>query len=107
MPEPTTNHSFKTCGGPEAITSTTIFKKRGGKTSSGGGGMLHPVNPLRVPLPKHKYIYIVFFTYSILYIYLFIYMYVLFSPEAGTKSKHRELNKFILRAVAHIILLCC
>ena len=29
-------HSFKTCGGPEAITPTTTFKKCGVKTSSGG-----------------------------------------------------------------------
>ena len=32
----TPNHSFMTCGGPEAFTSTTIFMKCGGKTSSGG-----------------------------------------------------------------------
>ena len=30
------NHSFMTCGGPEAFTSTTFCKKCGGKTSSGG-----------------------------------------------------------------------
>ena len=30
------NHSFMTCGGPEASTSATIFKKCGEKTSSGG-----------------------------------------------------------------------
>ena len=29
------NHSFMICGGPEAITSATIFEKCGGKTSSG------------------------------------------------------------------------
>ena len=28
------NHSFETCGGPEAITSTTMFKKCGVKASS-------------------------------------------------------------------------
>ena len=32
----TVNHSFMTCGGPEAFTSTTIFEKGGGKTSSVG-----------------------------------------------------------------------
>ena len=32
----TTNHSFKTCDGPEAFTSTTDFMKCGGETSSGG-----------------------------------------------------------------------
>ena len=30
------NYSLKTCGGPEAFTSATIFKKCGGKASSGG-----------------------------------------------------------------------
>ena len=30
------NHSFMTCGGPKAFTSTTIVKKCGGETSSGG-----------------------------------------------------------------------
>ena len=29
------NDSFKTCGGPKALTSTTFNKKRGGKSSSG------------------------------------------------------------------------
>ena len=30
------NHSFRTCSGPEAFASTTIFGKCNGKTSSGG-----------------------------------------------------------------------
>ena len=30
------NHCFRACGGPEAFTSTTIFKKCGVKTCSGG-----------------------------------------------------------------------
>ena len=30
------NHNFRTCGGPEALTSPTLFKKCGGKPSSGG-----------------------------------------------------------------------
>ena len=34
MPLLTPNHSYKTCGGPEAFTSTTILKKCGAKTSS-------------------------------------------------------------------------
>ena len=31
MPLPKHNHSNKTCGGPEAFISTTIFKKCGGE----------------------------------------------------------------------------
>ena len=40
----TPNHSLRTCGGPEAFTSTTIFKKYGVKTSKGGqeGYILKP-----------------------------------------------------------------
>ena len=33
MPLLTPNHSFKTCGGPEVLTSTIIFRKCGVKTS--------------------------------------------------------------------------
>ena len=36
MPLLTPNHSFRTCGGPEAVTSATTTKKCCGKTSSGG-----------------------------------------------------------------------
>ena len=32
---PTINHSFKLCGGLEALTSTTIFKECGVKTMEG------------------------------------------------------------------------
>ena len=31
------NHSFKTCGGPEAFTSTTFIKKCGEKVPQGTG----------------------------------------------------------------------
>ena len=37
MPLLTSNHSFMTCGGPEAVTSATILMKCGVKTSSVGG----------------------------------------------------------------------
>ena len=31
------SHSYKTCGGTKAITSTTILKKCGGKLAGDGG----------------------------------------------------------------------
>ena len=36
MPLLTPNHSFRTCGGPEAFGSTECFEKCGGKSSSRG-----------------------------------------------------------------------
>ena len=45
------NHKFKTCGGPEAFTSTTVFDKCGGRTSCGRAGRLHREDSLRVSLP--------------------------------------------------------
>ena len=36
MPLLTPNNSFSTCGGPEALTSTTVFEKCVVKTGSGG-----------------------------------------------------------------------
>ena len=53
LPLLTPNNSFKTCGGPEAFTSTTIFKKCGGK-KLGRDGTFHPENILRVSLPRSK-----------------------------------------------------
>ena len=44
MPLLTINHIFMMCAGPEAFTSTTIFKKCGGKLAL-EAGMLHPENP--------------------------------------------------------------
>ena len=41
------NHSFETCG-PEAFTSTTIFKKCGGKLAR-VVVTLHPEDPLGAP----------------------------------------------------------
>ena len=60
-------HGFMICGGPEAFTSTTMFKECGGKTISRRAGMLHPVNPLGVSYPTcYMYIYIyVFFLLSV------------------------------------------
>ena len=51
------NHSSMTCSGPEAFTSTTMFKSYGGETSS---GTLHPENPPRAHLHKAKKLYICF-----------------------------------------------
>ena len=53
MPLPTPNHSFKTCGDPEDLTSTTIAKKCSVKIAW-KAGTLHPGNPFGVPLPEHS-----------------------------------------------------
>ena len=37
MPLLTPHHSFKTCGGPVALSSTTTFMKCGGKLALGRG----------------------------------------------------------------------
>ena len=50
MPLLTPNHSYRTCGGGKAITSTTVLEKRGVIT---GLGIRNAENPLGAALPSY------------------------------------------------------
>ena len=52
IPLLTPNHSLSTCRGPEPISSSTIYKKRGVKTSSRDARMVNPVDPFQAPIPN-------------------------------------------------------
>ena len=60
------NHSFTTCGGPEVLASTTIFKKCGVQTSSGRQER-YILSP-NCKLPNLIYIY--------MYIYIYIWLFL-------------------------------
>ena len=65
MPLLTPSHSFNTCVGPDTLSSTTVFKKRGIKT---GLGRLHPEYSFGLP-----------------YLYMYIYIYLLKQENSAKK----------------------